>query len=132
MFSCYLDGRFSSLLVIAIAIASDVPIVCDYRLACLLFTRCPIAVTRRVLRSSRLNVDVSLFLDGLDALLTLSTVAPMPDNLNKMLKIGLDQKMISPFSLYPFRIPQDQYSSVFLTLSIVCYTTLSVVTLTYY
>ena len=54
-------------------------------------------VTRRVLRSSGLNVDVSLFLDGLDALLTLSAVAPLPDNLNKMLKIGLDQEMISHF-----------------------------------
>ena len=30
----------------------------------------------------------SLFLDGLVALLTLLTVAPLPDNLNKMLKIG--------------------------------------------
>ena len=40
----------------------------------------------------KLNVVLSLFLDGLDALLTLLTIAPLPDNLNKMLKIGLDQR----------------------------------------
>ena len=56
---------------------------------------------------------LTLFLDVFDVLLMLLTVAPLPDNLNKMLKISLDQEMISPFSLYPFRIPQDQYSSVF-------------------
>ena len=35
---------------------------------------------------------LTLFLDGLDALLTLSTVAQLPDNFNKMLKIGLDRR----------------------------------------
>ena len=85
-------------------------------------------MTHRVLQLSRLNVDVSLFLDGLDALLTLSTVAPLPDSLNKMLKLTQIKEVISPFFLYPFRIPQDQYSSVFFTLSIVSNRTLSVVT----
>ena len=45
----------------------------------------------------KLNIVLFLFLDGVDALLTLLTVAPLPDNFNKMLEINLDQEMISPF-----------------------------------
>ena len=40
---------------------------------------------------------LTLFLVELVALLTLSAVAPLPDNFNKMLEINLDQEMISPF-----------------------------------
>jgi hypothetical protein len=63
--SCYCDGRFLSSLDVALAIASDVPFVCDYCLACLLRSCCPIAVMRCVLQLSRLNVVKVCFLMGL-------------------------------------------------------------------
>ena len=50
----------------------------------------------------------SLFLDGLDALLTLSAVAPLPDNLNKMLKIGLDRR--DDLSSYPVSLKHTSRS----------------------
>ena len=42
---------------------------------------------------------LALFLDGLDALLTLLTVAQLPDNFNKMLKIGCCRARTSPFTM---------------------------------
>jgi hypothetical protein len=87
----YRNGEFFSFLVIAIAIASDVPIVsliasCDC--ASLMSDRGDASRSPIV----RVKRRLTLFLDELVALLTLSAVAPLPDNFNKMLKIGLDQR----------------------------------------
>ena len=103
----YRDDRFLSFLVIAIAIASDVPIVSLIASCVCAFlmsdrgdaSRSPIVRVKRRL---------TLFLDELVALLTLSAVAPLPDNFNKMLKIGLDQR--DDISSYPVSLKHTSRS----------------------